>query len=423
MRQLIHKMWNERRSNVAPVAGLFITFILMWYCMDIFYVSMNSLLKSSGYNIDHVYRVEMRANRTFSYEGMDMEQINEINRKNAERILSRLQNVNGVEAATLIMGTTPYTGNMFQAYALEQDTMLTEAKVIYTTKGYFDTFGVDADKEMLEHWGEIAPRYAAVTPELAQGVWGEVDVKGRLFKDFYSVQYSPTDEYREMNKFTVGSVIPSMRLEEFERFEPFVIAPMPLYMYMPSADFFIRVRSKVDSDHFVEDFMNEYRHELSQGPSYLNNVEALKQTRDTYNLSNGNTLVMRGVLSVMIFFLLNIFLGIGGIFWFRMQGRVKEIGVKKAMGATNVSIVLEVMAEVVYILLFAVLPAIVVCAFLAYNDIIITINDLMDNSIGRFGMAIVLTLVAFLIISIIAAAIPATRAMRILPIDALKEKE
>lgn len=332
MRQLIHKMWNERRSNIAPIVGLFVTFILMWYCMDIFYVSMNSLLKSSGYKIDHVYRVEMRANRAFSYEGMNMAQINEVSHKNAERILSRLQNINGVEAATLIMGTKPYTGNMFQAYALEQDTLLTEAKVLYTTKGYFDTFRVDADKEMLEHWGEIAPRYAAVTPELAQGVWGEVDVKGRVFKDFYSTQYSPTEEYREMNKFMVGAVIPSMRLEEFERFEPFVIAPMPLYMYLPSADFFIRVRSKVDSDHFAEDFMNEYRHDLSQGPSYLNNVEALKQTRDAYNLSNGNTLMMRGVLSVMIFFLFNIFLGIGGVFWFRMQGRVKEIGIKKAMG-------------------------------------------------------------------------------------------
>ena len=138
----------------------------------------------------------------------------------------------------------------------------------------------------------------------------------------------------------------------------------------------------------------------------------------------------------------NLFLGVGSLIWIvglgtllfgavgvssimlvTVRERTKEIGIRRALGATPRSIISQILSESAVLTLLAGISGIVLgVGILAAVGVALEHGDqfIKDPQIS-FGMAIG-TLIILLIVGVMAGFIPANRAMTIKPIDAIREE-
>ena len=122
---------------------------------------------------------------------------------------------------------------------------------------------------------------------------------------------------------------------------------------------------------------------------------------------------------IIVFLLVNVFLGLLGTFWFRTQHRFPEIGLQKAIGATNTDITLRLLAEGVLLLTIAFLPSLLIDFGMGYNEL----TDYYRGVTLGTGRFIVCAAIAYaLMLTIIALGIwfPALRATKANPVDVLR---
>lgn len=178
----------------------------------------------------------------------------------------------------------------------------------------------------------------------------------------------------------------------------------------------VSVRVKPEADrNFADTFMQEKSDQVEIGNLYLQNIIPLSNIReDALRDGKGE---MKTRLSILLFLLVNIFLGIVGTFWFRTRQRQGEMGLRMALGATRGQLRMTVLGEGLVLLTLAFIPAVVICLNIAFANLID--SNLMDNSLLRFagGMLVTFLLIAGMIIAGIWY--PANEAAQLQPADAL----
>ena len=120
----------------------------------------------------------------------------------------------------------------------------------------------------------------------------------------------------------------------------------------------------------------------------------------------------------MGFLLLNIFLGLLGIFWFRTRRRRGEIALMKSLGGTDHSIFVRQLAEGLILLAVATIPAIFIDWNLANSEL----NAWMNGTTIEGGRFIITVLISFILIALMIVVgiwIPARKAMKVQPAEAL----
>ncbi|MDE6650106.1 MAG: ABC transporter permease [Muribaculaceae bacterium] len=116
-------------------------------------------------------------------------------------------------------------------------------------------------------------------------------------------------------------------------------------------------------------------------------------------------------------------IGVGNIMWIVVKERTHEFGIRRAIGATPVDITIQVLSESIMLTLVA--GTLGVC----FGALVLGIADRMtfDPVLGHAGFELTfraaVTIVAlFFVLGSLAGTIPAIRAMRIKPIEALNDK-
>ena len=116
-------------------------------------------------------------------------------------------------------------------------------------------------------------------------------------------------------------------------------------------------------------------------------------------------------------------IGVSSIMLVSVRERTKEIGVRRALGATPRSIISQILSESAVLTVIAGIAGIVMgVGILSAVGIALSQGDqfLKDPQIS-FGMAIGV-LIILVIVGVLAGFIPANRAMTIKPIDAIREE-
>ena len=155
------------------------------------------------------------------------------------------------------------------------------------------------------------------------------------------------------------------------------------------------------------------------GNVFIADIRSFADIRRNFEQSSMSEL--RNYVSGMVFLLLNIFLGLLGTFWFRTQQRRSEIALHKALGGTNRTIFNRLLTEGLLLLVIATVPAIVIDWNLAHAEL----NSWMNGTTletGRFIITTVLTFVLITLMIVTGIAIPARKAMKIQPAEALREE-
>ena len=180
----------------------------------------------------------------------------------------------------------------------------------------------------------------------------------------------------------------------------------------------VRVKEGQDVD-FMNRLKADSEKQLRVGNVFIADVRSFADIRRNFEQASMNEL--RNYIFGMVFLLLNIFLGLLGTFWFRTQQRRSEIALHKALGGTNHTIFNRFLSEGLLLLLIATVPAIIIDWNLAHAEL----NSWMNGTTletGRFIITVVLTFILIVLMIVIGIGIPARKAMKIQPAEALREE-
>ena len=106
-RNLLKQIWNERRSNAFLWMELFVVFVILWYIVDVVYVTLSIYNLPMGFDIENTYvlRFERMTSKAAAYQpGRTMKE----DVADLHEIVNRLAHRPDVEAVSLSQNCIPY---------------------------------------------------------------------------------------------------------------------------------------------------------------------------------------------------------------------------------------------------------------------------------------------------------------------------
>ena len=115
-------------------------------------------------------------------------------------------------------------------------------------------------------------------------------------------------------------------------------------------------------------------------------------------------------------------IGVGNIMWIIVKERTQEIGVRRALGAKPRDIIVQILSESVVLTTIAGIAGICLAVVILSA---VASGTTVNGDVPRFQLSFphaMIILVTFLTLGTAAGIIPAVKAMRIKPIEALNDK-
>ncbi len=199
-------------------------------------------------------------------------------------------------------------------------------------------------------------------------------------------------------------------------------------MTIEMSDLSVRVKPDADKN-FAGQFVQDMDAQLDiHPPFYLSSVIPIKENRENYLERRGYDGNLKSVYAISLFLLANIFLIVIGSFWFRIQSRRSEIGLRIALGSSKKNIKQLFIFEALSLLFISSILAAFICINISFADILKDIGvpiperggDLM--SINQYIINYIITFIFISFIVVIAVWNPANRASGIQPAMALHEE-
>jgi putative ABC transport system permease protein len=107
--------------------------------------------------------------------------------------------------------------------------------------------------------------------------------------------------------------------------------------------------------------------------------------------------------------------GIMNIMFATVSARTQEIGIRKALGATNRTILLQFLAEAVFISLVGGIVGVIIGLGLPFSLRLFT-----DYTIPISGLSAIIAIGACCLVGVLFGTLPATRAAHLDPVDSLR---
>lgn len=423
LRMIFIQLWNERKMNMLIYLELVIVSVFLWYAADALFVNYKGYSRPLGFDISHVYHVELA---TVPQNSTDYDTSAVHNQCGAADFLTlrdRLAHHPKVEDVCFTSSVHFHYrfNNRFASF--RQNSLIRNGYVRYVDPSYFRVFKVKtADggpSEKLEQ--ALRENRVVVTSTVADYFFGSAS-------NAQNQEIQITDQGAQDSVFyRIGAVSEPQRYSEFHEYSCAYYKPIgPDEAFLQSSvqvvnglRLFIRVKSDADNDRFVADFTREMLQQLRLGNIYLKEVVPMSYYRDEMLRSWVDN--VRMYFSGILFFLLNVFLGIIGTFWFRTQQRSAEIGLRMAMGASRRNIFRHLFAEGFVLLGVAFVPAVFIFANLMYLEVTEQ-SEMQIPMLGRLlcGMGMTFGMIAIMVA--VGIGFPAFRAMRLQPVDTLHDE-
>ena len=421
IRHIFKIIWNERRSNSWLALEYTIVFCVLWFCCDYGFSLYRTFYGETGVDLSHTYSISMDCRSDLPaadpYETL-------------LTIRERVGRYPGVEAVAFGHWSMPFGGSYASGgFAVDSDTAGSKnytAREMRVTPEYFEVFRIGMQQgHPFGEAGVEAEKRVVVSP---------FDEDGERFGEYGS--YKPIFDVRTLrplrpsgsgeSSWNVSGVTEPLRISS-GRNSPISIVFYPLSREEadPTEDIMVRVKPDADKE-FAENFTRDMRRQLTIGPYFLLSVTPIAGQKEQSDESTFH--FMKGVYAIMGFLMVNIFLGLLGSFWFRVQARRSEIGLRVALGSPKRGVRRMIVGEVLLLLTIASLVGTVLCLNLSKFDLIeaigIPIARHEEWGIGAEQNAInfVLTFAFLAVVSVFAVWYPARKASENPPAEALRDE-
>lgn len=396
---ILKQIWAQRKRNIWIFAELLVGFVLVWYIVDYAFVLIHNLSLKQGYDVENTYRINHK-------------DISEEEKEEFRIFYDKIRLFPGVEKVFLtrrFSGTTPFA-NSFSGTRISRDsTQSVESFSVQrkpvTSNNYFEIFKVYSVFHS-NSFGKLDvtnPKSVVLTADIARALFGEENAIGKSIFVNGNEEYIVSDIVNRQKRYNYEKHRPAVffNAKESDALEPEIA---------------IRVGNNFSLEHFKKEISSS--------------IVTYKEVGEKMDIAMGVSNDIRIRFGLMIFFLLNIALGVIGTLWFRIASRRNEIGLRMAMGSDRRTLRLQLISEVLVLLTLVVLPAICINFAIVQAGLLNAIGDyysdsneyIIDNVWLRFLLTNLITYVFLAAIVALSAWIPAHQASKVHPVEALRDE-
>lgn len=417
IKQIFKIIWSERKINVWILFELVLVFCILWFCVDYIYFFTKRYLEPTGYNVEHVYNINMgikEEGHVLINNGTDAQKDSLVNI--VWTIVDRIKKYPDIEYISLSSAAVPYSGS-FMSNKASLDTMVDYIQFKSVSPDYFNVFKINLQQGQVESWSS--------TDNIV--ISGNKDNQF-LKHDTKQIKSLVTGDNE--NKQVIG-VAASSKRSEFDEHNPIVYTLLSTNdretVYFDGIEICVRVKAEADKN-FIERFTKDMQEQIAMDPYFLSSVTSISDLRKEFMKWNKYDNNFKSIFSISSFLFINIFLAVVGTFWFRIQTRRNEIGLRVAVGSTRMNIKALFIFETLILLLLASLIATPICINIALADILRDIGvPSIDRGedpiqISQYFINYLFTAFILITISISAVLYPSWRASRIQPAEALRDE-
>ena len=408
---------NERKQNIGLWIELLIVSVFLWYIVDNVYVTLHNYYKPLGFDTEHTYIMHLGILNESSSE-----YIKDIPGETAvgylHTALERIQRNPMIEAASISFHSSPHIGSN-RSRGIHRDTIHTRYSVLNrtVTPDFFRVF-----------------KYKSIngsTDELVLALErNELIISPEVAKELFTADESPVGQQVSFSNsdsaqlYRIGAVSDIIRYDNFSNWNSYFAQRIDNEFlegfsgeWVSGLEFCVRIKPEEDHD-FIRRFRQDMTQQLRLGNYYLGEIQSIPVNKKAFQKDDINDLKMR--MFIVLFLLVNIFLGITGIFWFRTQHRRSEIGLRISLGDTSKQVLEKYYIEGLLLLTSAMIPAMIIIYILGREGIFKTY--LMDFTPWRYLVGFLITSALLVLMIILGIGIPARKAVRVAPAEALRDE-
>lgn len=423
-KSVFNQMWNRKRSNSWITVELLLVFCLTWYIVDYLFVLTFNYHIPNHRDVENTLQINLAEfdenYPAYNPEANEPEQLT----ANYTRILNTIRNYPGIESVGISFdGSTPGGGSYYGVglRSVEDTTRVAGGQkiTIDPNEDYLKVFRFTADegkRNLSTKDFEWVPNGVILSRSAATILFPEGNAQGQILEGG-----GDSDQ-----KYTVIGVIDDNKRHNYLRPQHyFYLSRKTDAGNLKRAEISVRYQTTASDTKFRKQFKEDMMNALQVGNFYLLSIIPYPKIEQDSNNNISNNVRQR--ISLMIFFLLCIFLCMMGTFWYRISLRPNEIGLRKAIGATRANIHYSLIIEGLWLLLIIVLPAMLIEYQFVRADLIETIGRrgkpdpafLPDRPLIRFLITNTITFFVITFIIITAIWFPARKAASLAPADAL----
>jgi len=425
LKSIFTQIWNRKQSNSWIIIELILVFCLTWYITDFFFVLAYNYNLPNHRDVNHTWQINIAEYPVTALQYKAEEDNPEALEANFNRILQTIRNYPDVEnMAVLFVGSPGSGGYWGQGFQIPNDT----THIIF---GQLTTFEPSEDFFSVFKYTSVNGKNPVSARDFDWNnpnsvVIGE-SVANRLFPG-RSALGKEVFQKDDNKTYKIIGVVDDVKRFDYERPQNTYYLPQRLdSTNVRNAEIAIRSRASVSDAIFKETFKKEMSNSLQIGNFYLNSIISYKQIAENTKTIFGISNEVRIRVYMMVFFLANILLCVIGTFWYRVNIRKEEVGIRKALGSSGTGIRNILILEGLCLLALATLPAMIISYQFVHAGLIETLGVnrkdptvyLPDRTFLRFLITNAITWIIIAAVVIAAVWLPARKAAAMEAAEAL----
>lgn len=427
---ILKNLWSRRRRNGWLLAELILVAILSWYIFDPVMVVTYERHLPLGYDADRLCMVSvgMLPQEAPGYEPQAADSASLM--QTYLNLVDRARQHPDVEQATPVLSFVypGAMGNGTSSFIAEGDSVAHTALFIefLPHTHFFETYGFQSGKGSMSA-AQLSDLdngdYYIMTEDLLEGMF-----RTHIYRNQRCWKVNGTDTCYTAVKGTVKSC----KYLSDKRPVPIVFMPLQNPDIRSSLDnmrIVVRLKEGVRMERFLHDFRSWMLRQLRIGNLYARELQSYDEINAAREFSD-STVLYRRSLSIALFFLVNLCLGVIGTFWMQTRTRREEVGVMLSYGATPHRIRLLLLGEGTALTTLATFIGCFIYLQYAFSEGLNTGSSLMEavtpSWVDNFGLHFffvsLMVYVILLLVVWIGIYIPAHRISSISPTEALRDE-
>lgn len=427
---ILKNLWSRRRRNGWLLAELILVAILSWYIFDPVMVVTYERHLPLGYDADRLCMVSvgMLPQEAPGYEPQAADSASLM--QTYLNLVDRARQHPDVEQATPVLSFVypGAMGNGTSSFIAEGDSVAHTALFIefLPHTHFFETYGFQSGKGSMSA-AQLSDLdngdYYIMTEDLLEGMF-----RTHIYRNQRCWKVNGTDTFYTAVKGTVKSC----KYLSDKRPVPIVFMPLQNPDIRSSLDnmrIVVRLKEGVRMERFLHDFRSWMLRQLRIENLYARELQSYDEINAAREFSD-STVLYRRSLSIALFFLVNLCLGVIGTFWMQTRTRREEVGVMLSYGATPHRIRLLLLGEGTALTTLATFIGCFIYLQYAFSEGLNTGSSLMEavtpSWVDNFGLHFffvsLMVYVILLLVVWIGIYIPARRISSISPTEALRDE-
>ena len=419
-KHLLKLVWNRKRINFLITVEIFFSFVVLFGVVLAAVYYVDNYNQPLGFAYENVWRVAVEMNDRGEGAHSSQNTQTDINApkeltEEAEpqaattfkQLIASAKEFDEIESVAT--GTvTPY-GDGTDTSAIGDDANLIRYGVNMVSDDYPQVLGLTLTRGRWFGKEDDGANYrpVVINEKLSRDVFGELDPLG---KELRRPNLPPKQEEEKSTPMRVVGVISEFRKDgEYTAPENFLFARQLLNNQMSREPrcLMLKVRSGTTAE-FEEKVIKRLQAVAKDWSFEIEPVTKMRETANTFRLA---PLIAGGLVAG--FLMLMVAMGLTGVLWQNVTQRTKEIGLRRAKGATARRIHKQILAELVIIATFGLLFGVAAVVQFPLLDVIGDINSRV------FGVSVLISLVVIYALTVICGLYPSWMATKVQPAEAL----